>query len=52
LNKLKDLAISLSKSKKKVVNLNLLIGTLCFYPSGTVEFKSINSKIERLNNLP
>ncbi len=51
LNKLKELAINLSKSKKKMVNLNLLIGTICFYPSGTVEFKSVNTKNERVNNL-
>jgi hypothetical protein len=43
MNKLRDLAVSLSKSKKKTVNLNLLIGTLSFYPNGSVEFKSINS---------
>ena len=43
MNKLRDLAVSLSKSKKKTVNLNLLVGTLSFYPNGSVEFKSINS---------
>ena len=51
LNKVRDLAISLSRSKKKMVNLNFLIGNLCFYPNGTVEFKSINSKNERVSKL-
>ena len=51
LNKLRDLASSLSKQKKKTVNLNLLVGNLYFYPNGTVEFKSINSKNERANRL-
>ena len=50
MNKLRDLASSLSRQKKKLVNLNLLIGNLYFYPNGSVEFKSVNSN-NRSNRL-
>ena len=50
MNKLRDLASSLSRQKKKLVNLNLLIGNLYFYPNGSVEFKSVNSN-NRINRL-
>jgi len=51
MNKMRDLALSLSRSKKKMVNLNLLIGNLYFYPNGSVEFKSVNSNNSKGNRL-
>jgi len=51
MNKMRDLALSLSRSKKKMVTLNLLIGNLYFYPNGSVEFKSVNSNNSKGNRL-
>ena len=51
ISKIKELAISISKEKKKLVSLNLLMGTLNFYPNGTIEFKTINSKSENKNRI-
>ena len=51
MNKMRDLALSLSRSKKKTINLNLLIGNLYFYQNGSVEFKSVSSNNSKGNRL-